>query len=182
MTNDYFEAAGDTLSYSYVVTNTGHVPLYGPVTVSDDKATVTCPAVTSVGDGDNYLEPADYPAGSGSSAESVTCTASYTVTAGDVTAGSVTNTASATVDGITSATDTATASLAALTIDKDTSTASVTTNGTVTYSVVVVNTGGKELSNFQVIDMLPFTVGEYSVTDVSGSVTLWYDHGKLPGI
>ena len=57
------------MSYSFEVTNSGYVPLYGPVTVSDDKTTVTCPAVTSVGDGDNYLDPADYPTGSGSLAE-----------------------------------------------------------------------------------------------------------------
>ena len=47
----------------------------------------------------------------------------------------------------------------------------MTTNGTVTYSIVVENTGGKELTNFQVTDSLPFAVGEYTVSNVSASVT-----------
>ena len=35
---------GDVISYSYLVPNTGNVSLAGPVTVTDDKTTVTCPA------------------------------------------------------------------------------------------------------------------------------------------
>ena len=37
------------ISYSYLVTNSGNVSLAGPVTVADNKATVTCPAVDTVG-------------------------------------------------------------------------------------------------------------------------------------
>jgi|GEM_PF-6166023 len=88
-----FSSSGKVLHYTYVVTNSGYAPLVGPVTVADDKSTdETCPAVSTVGDGSNYLDPS----------ESITCTATYTTTAGDVTAGSVTNTASATADGVTS--------------------------------------------------------------------------------
>ena len=39
-----YDSVGDVISYSYLVTNTGNVRLAGPVTVADDKATVTCPA------------------------------------------------------------------------------------------------------------------------------------------
>jgi uncharacterized repeat protein (TIGR01451 family) len=88
-----FSSSGKVLHYTYVVTNSGYAPLAGPVTVADNKSTdETCPAVSTVGDGSNYLDPG----------ESITCTATYTTTAGDVTTGSVTNTASATADGVTS--------------------------------------------------------------------------------
>src|SRR4051812_48615467 len=39
-----YSAVGQSISYSYLVTNTGNVSLAGPVTVTDDKATVSCPA------------------------------------------------------------------------------------------------------------------------------------------
>jgi len=94
-----FTAIGNVLHYTFVVTNTGFAALAGPVTVADDKATdESCPAVNTVGDLDNFLDPG----------ESVTCTATYTITAADVTAGSVTNQASAMAGGVTSNTATKT--------------------------------------------------------------------------
>jgi hypothetical protein len=98
VTETYFTNAGDMLHYSYLVTNSGFASLAGPVTVSDNKTSVTCPAVNTVGDLDNWLD----------SGESLTCTATYTITAGDVSTGTVTNIASASTDGVTSATDTKT--------------------------------------------------------------------------
>ena len=38
-----YAKAGDVIGYSYLVTNSGNVTLYG-ITVVDDKATVTCPS------------------------------------------------------------------------------------------------------------------------------------------
>ncbi len=94
-----FTQANDVLHYSYLVTNSGFAPLQGPVTIDDDKATdESCPAVNTVGDLDNFLDPK----------EEITCTATYTVTEFDVLAGFVTNNASATADGVTSNTDTET--------------------------------------------------------------------------
>jgi len=91
-----FVATGDVLHYSYLVTNSGFAPLLGPVTIDDDKSTdESCPDVDTVGDFDAFLDPG----------ENITCTATYTVLAVDVTAGFVTNTADATVDGVTSNTD-----------------------------------------------------------------------------
>ena len=72
------------ISYSYEVKNTGNVTLAGPVTVSDDKATVTCPS--------GGLAPG----------ATKTCTASYTITQADLDAGSVKNTAQAHSNGIDS--------------------------------------------------------------------------------
>ncbi len=79
-----YDAAGDQISYEYLVTNTGNVTLYN-ITVIDDKTTVTCPD-TSIG-----LAPQ----------AQITCSASYTITQADLAAGSVTNIAYAT-DGTTS--------------------------------------------------------------------------------
>jgi uncharacterized repeat protein (TIGR01451 family) len=86
-----YRAVGDVLSYSYVVTNTGNVTLTDPVTVTDDRATVTCPGTLLAPD------------------QSLTCTATYTVTQADLDAGAVTNTASATSGTTTSPVDTASA-------------------------------------------------------------------------
>ncbi|HEX2642792.1 MAG TPA: hypothetical protein VHU81_07350, partial [Thermoanaerobaculia bacterium] len=106
VTETSFLMAGDVLHYSFLVTNSGFAPLAGPVTVSDNKATdESCPAVNTVGDLDNFLDPG----------ESITCTATYTVTASDVVAGSVTNLASASADGVTSNTDSKTVPLAGVT-------------------------------------------------------------------
>ncbi len=75
-----FVSAGTIINYTYVLTNIGSVTLSAPFAVSDDRATVTCPpSPTSIAPG-----------------ASITCTASYTTTAADVTAGSVTNLAVAT--------------------------------------------------------------------------------------
>ena len=38
-----YDSPGDTIAYSYKVTNSGNVSLTPPYAVSDDKATVTCP-------------------------------------------------------------------------------------------------------------------------------------------
>ena len=71
-----YDCVGDTLAYSYLLTNTGNVTLAGPFTVSDDRTTVSCPADTSLAPGD-----------------SITCSATETVDQADLDAGFVTNTA-----------------------------------------------------------------------------------------
>jgi uncharacterized repeat protein (TIGR01451 family) len=76
-----YGAAGDTVHYTYTVTNTGNVTFAGPVTVTDDRAQVSCP-----------------PGGLAPNA-STTCTAAYTITSADAGADSVTNVATAHADG-----------------------------------------------------------------------------------
>ena len=85
--------------------------LAGPVTVSDNKAAVSCPDVNTVGNLDGYLDPG----------ESITCGASYTIGQADLNAGSVTNTAKATAGGTESNEDSATVTAVQkpkLTLDK----------------------------------------------------------------
>ncbi|UCH26702.1 MAG: DUF11 domain-containing protein, partial [Trueperaceae bacterium] len=72
-------AVGDTVSYTFDVTNTGNVTLTS-VTINDPTVTVDC------GSFDGQLLPG----------ESVTCSASTTIDQADIDAGSVLNTATAT--------------------------------------------------------------------------------------
>ena len=95
-----YDSVGDVISYEYLVTNSGNVRLAGPVTITDDIASdETCPNVDTVGNNDNFLDPG----------ESITCTASYTITQADLNAGSVTNIATAHAGGTDSNQDTETA-------------------------------------------------------------------------
>ena len=73
-----YTAAGQTLSYNYKVTNTGSISLIGVAVADDLVSPVNCPNPTLAG------------------FASEICTGSYLTTAGDVTAGSVTNNATAT--------------------------------------------------------------------------------------
>jgi uncharacterized repeat protein (TIGR01451 family) len=82
-------AAGDTITYSFLVTNTGNVTLTG-VTVNETSFT-----------GTGTLSPLSCPGGGATIASlapgtSATCTATYVVTQADVNAGSITNTATGT--------------------------------------------------------------------------------------
>ena len=95
----HYYDVGDVLHYTYVVSNSGSAALAGPVTVSDNKATVTCPSLTTIGDLDLFFD----------AGEIATCSATYTVTEADVTAGLVMNTATGSLAGVTSGTAIATA-------------------------------------------------------------------------
>jgi len=132
-----FANVGDVLDYEYVVTNTGNTTLVLPISVSDDKiANVICPAL---------------PAGGLLSSDSITCTASYSVTQADIDAGSVTNVASASDGVTTSPTDEATVNgnqAPVLTMDKVATTADFTNVGDVlTYDYIVTNTGNTTITN-----------------------------------
>ena len=151
-------AAGNLIHYNYLVTNSGFATLQGPVTVADNKATVTCPAVSTVGDLDNFLDPG----------ESITCSATYTITPADVANASVTNTATATVQGVNSNSDSTTVFLATsadVLIVKTLTTAGPFTAGqSITYTLFVKNNGPSTATNIQVTD----TPTNLSITGVSG--------------
>ncbi|MCK2025729.1 DUF11 domain-containing protein [Microbacterium sp. SSW1-47] len=142
---------GDTIAYTFTVTNTGNVTVAG-IAVTDAKVgAVTCDVTT--------LTPGAV----------ATCTAApYTITAADETAGEVVNSASAAGtdpggDAVPSNTDTTTtpvvASAPSLTIDKAAG-APVDVNGngvtdagdTIAYTFTVTNTGNVPLADVAVDD------------------------------
>ncbi len=95
-----YAIAGDVLHFEYLISNTGFADLIGPATVDEVLASATCPSLTTIGDFDAILD----------AGESVTCTAAYTVSGGDVTTGFVTSGATASVNGVTSSLESATVS------------------------------------------------------------------------
>ncbi|AZH82480.1 DUF11 domain-containing protein [Plantibacter sp. PA-3-X8] len=151
-------AAGETVTYSFLVTNTGNVTLSdvsvveGEFSGTGELSDVVCP-------------PA---AGSLAPQATVTCDASYTVTQADVDAGSVTNSATATgtpPNGGTppvsppSETTVEIPADPSISVVKSAQPATVGAAGeTVTYSFLVTNTGNVTLSGVSVIE------GEFSGT------------------
>ena len=143
-----FAAAGQTISYSYLVTNAGNAPLAG-ISVNDDL-----PGLSAVDCPDTTLDIGD----------SETCTATYTTTAADLTAGTITNTATATgtppagppaTSGPSTATVTA-VTAPAITIDKSATPDAFTAAGqTITFSYLVTNAGDLPLTGISVNDALP---------------------------
>ena len=72
-----YSSVGETISYTFLLENSGNVTLNGPFTVVDDLTTdESCPYTPSLSPGDT-----------------ITCTASYTVSQADIDSGSVTNSA-----------------------------------------------------------------------------------------
>lgn len=132
-----YNAVGDTLSYDYLVTNTGNITISSTLSVSDDRiADVNCPAL---------------PAGGLQPAQSITCSASYSVTQADIDAGSVTNLASATDGTTTSPQVSATVNASQTPAISVAKTALVTEfsapGDAVTYQYVVTNTGNTTITN-----------------------------------
>lgn len=134
--------AGSQVPYDFVVTNSGAATVTG-LTVTDPKiGPVSCPTTTLT------------------SGQTVTCTATYTVTAADVTHGSLDNTATATGvsngQNVTSPPSSQSVPIerpAAITVEKQAQTPGPYAVGqTVTFTYDVRNTGGTELTDVQVSD------------------------------
>ncbi len=130
---------GDIINYSFTVTNNGNVSLAGPVTVNDDQETVTCPAVSTVGNNDGNLDPG----------ESVVCTASRNIDQADINAGSITNTATASADSVNSGQAQATVTAqqdSSLSLSKSANPGNYINDGDViTYTYLVSNDGNVSL-------------------------------------
>ncbi|MFG2215192.1 hypothetical protein ACGFN1_09985 [Streptomyces sp. NPDC048685] len=133
---------GTEVPYEYVATNSGNTPLTN-VNVTDDRVTgIICPKTTlAVG-------------------ETMTCTGTYTVTAADATAGSVTNTATAhgrsgdtPVDSPPDDVTLPVQSGPGVRLEKSADDTRVYEVGDdVTYTYTVTNTGPQELTGVSVTD------------------------------
>ena len=141
-TSTGYSAAGQTIGYDYLLTNTGNLAFTG-VSVTDDRNTVTCPSDTLA------------------AGTSETCTGSYTVTPTDVSAGSVTNIAVATAsdtEGVVTSTPSAVTVLAvspapSISLTKSTTSAGYGVAGqTIGYDYLVTNTGTVTLTGVGVSD------------------------------
>ncbi len=144
---------GDTIDYSYVVTNTGDVTLTTIAVIDPTLGTVTCPSLAPPG-----LAPG----------ASVTCTANdpYTVTQADVDNGGATDAATATgadANGSLTATSTARALGLAATAPRVSLVKTATVvpaadqndarvGDVIAYSFLVTNTGNADLTSVSVSD------------------------------
>jgi hypothetical protein len=146
-----YSETGDVITYSYTIANTGDTNL-GPTqfTVSDDRidagAPFACGAATmtlAIG-------------------ESFTCSHDYTITSADLTAASVTNTATAQVGQVSSAPDTATVTFVAPPTTTTTTTTIPVTTTTVTPTTIVQ----QEVTTTVPVTTIPVTTTPGTTTTV----------------
>ena len=164
-----FSSSGQPLTYTFTITNSGGAALTG-ITVTDPK--ITGP-ITCTRDGVAF----DLATGSLAVGKSLICTAAYTTTPADVTAGSVTNTV--VVDSTQSGPDSAEAIalLSSVVFTKTASPTSVSAAGqTVTYTFTIANAGQAPLTGITLSD--PMLSGAYSCTVDGASFQL--ATGSLP--
>jgi uncharacterized repeat protein (TIGR01451 family) len=145
-----YDHVGQTLHYTYTLTNTGNVTLSKPYAVNDDL--ITDPASIDCSAGPDTLAPGDH----------FDCTGTYQVTQADLDNGSVTNIATATAtwveSTVTSNQDSATVPAAqspSLGLVKSVDKSSVDYGGTLTYTLVATNTGNVTLAGVVVKDAIP---------------------------
>lgn len=135
-------AVGQVITYTYTVKNTGAAPVTGPAAITTGAV---CAEVNTVGNADANLDPA----------ESVTCTLAYTVAQPDLDAGLVTNTAAATVGGVSSNTAVTTVSKtppAVLNLTKTANPATFNQVGqAIIYNYVIMNSGTAALGPAQFV-------------------------------
>ena len=143
--NSTFNAVGQTINYVYAVTNNGSTALPGAVTITDNKTTVTCPNVNTVGNLNDNFDPL----------ESLACASSYAITQADLNAGSVTNTAVATAGGVSSNSVATTVPMTLAKVLELTGLANPTTYNqaaqTITFTYSLKNTGTATLGPAQFV-------------------------------
>ncbi len=146
-----FSSPGQTITYTYTLTNQGTAAISGPFTVTDNRLPiVNCPGGTN-------------PLAGGAS---MTCTGTYTITQADLDFGSMINQASAL--GGAGASNIATATITAnqqpqISLAKSASpTASTTLGAAITYSYIIQNTGNVTLPG-------PFTISDNKINGGTAS-------------
>ena len=141
---------GNVITYTFVVTNSGHAILSGPVTISDTTISpdpIACPPLSTIGNLNNFFDPD----------EVITCTATYTITEADVDAGEVENTAFASAGGFDSLEDEATVIWVNPELELHKSATPQTygwAGDQITYTFTVTNTGNVTLTNIIIDDPL----------------------------
>lgn len=161
-------AAGQRITYSFKVTNTGNVTLSG-VHVNDTDFS-----------GSAALSPISCPETTLVAGQAQTCTASYTVTQADVNVGTISNTATATGtppigDPIVSASSTSTVTAIrtpALTLVKTANVDAAEIGQTVTFSFKITNTGNVTIENPSVTETDFAATGELSPISCPQGVVL----------
>jgi uncharacterized repeat protein (TIGR01451 family) len=161
--------AGQTVTYSFLVTNTGNV-------------TLTDIAVNEVDfSGTGELSAIECATTTLYAGQVETCEATYTVTQDDVDAGTLTNTATATgtppgdVDPITSGPSTSTVDITqspALSVQKTADVEAAEVGQTVTYSFLVTNTGNVTITDVVVNETAFSGTGELSAISCPADLTL----------
>jgi uncharacterized repeat protein (TIGR01451 family) len=155
-------APGDTITYTFHVTNTGNVPVTG-VTIEEGSFSGTG-SISAISCAASTLAPGT----------ATDCTATYQATQADIDAGPITNDATATGDDpggdpVTSPTADAIVTAPAtpaLSLTKTVSPTSATTAGqTVTYSFLITNTGNVTITNPAVVE------GTFTGTGTSPVIT-----------
>jgi LPXTG-site transpeptidase (sortase) family protein len=139
-----YDKVDQVINYTYTIINRGNVTLSGPFTITDDKTSVDC------------TQPED---GSLSPAEEMTCTATYKITQADLDAGHVTNIATGhgnfdglAIDSNSNDVTVDATQTPALTIAKTAAAGPFVLDDTITYTIVVTNTGNTTLTNVSVTD------------------------------
>ena len=148
--NNDFTTIGETLSYNYLVRNSGNITLTDPITISDDRISdVSCPAL---------------PAGGLVPGATLLCTGEDSVSQADIDAGQITNIATANSGATSSTPQNATVmgtQSPALSVEKTATTANFSVPGDiVSYSYVLTNTGNLTLTE-------PLTISDDKIASVS---------------
>jgi|GEM_PF-1224121 len=166
----FVRSAGDTVTYTLTVKNTGTVPVTGLAVV--DPGNSGTGVMTAQGDfvcrdAAGHTVTNDHTA-TLAPGQTVSCTATYQASQGDINAGSaIANTARAqgsTANGTAVVSNNSTVLIAVpkLTLTKSADQTNLTAPGTVTYSFTVANAGSVALSGVTVVDPGPGGTGAMS--------------------